>query len=353
MLLLRPAIGVFAWYAYSAVQRQRLVRQGTFASMQMLSSFRQPDGDSLKLETLGQPVTAIADDWVYLTGRNPKLPTDSYRPTFRQTQHVACSFSNDGDTHGSRPHSSIALFGPRAVPLLSLRQLVTERMDLRPYVEEDLTKRLAWEHAMAECRPLLADENANSAAPLVPGAYSFLYRDYVNQEELLAMLCRRKAMETLLYRQTRATSLEVEDPTSNGNSSTSPSDQKCILTDRAKMLGFLPVTIHWEGIVPRTTGDDQKCTIRWTNTSCRIGWQRLGKTIQQPSLAEKYRKDDWDVLLPPSSDTDAVNEGDIIVFYRQGQGKLVFARDSLIVPPPPPCGCGDGHDHSHSHQHNN
>lgn len=174
MLLLRPAIGVFAWYAYSAVQRQRLVRQGTFASMQMLSSFRQPDGDSLQLETLGQPVTAIADDWVYLTGRNPKLPTDSYRPTFRHTQHVACSFSNDGDTHGSRPHSSIALFGPRAVPLLSLRQLVTERMDLRPYVEEDLTKRLAWEHAMAECRPLLADENANSAAPLVPGAYSFL-----------------------------------------------------------------------------------------------------------------------------------------------------------------------------------
>ena len=119
---------------------------------------------------------------------------------------------------------------------LSLRQLVSQKTKYM-IIEENMIKRANWnEQINNNCIPyndyitLIKQQqqqqqqqsnsesnNGNTATkgedpskqllPNISGSYRFCYRDYVNHEEILAMMCRRWTIERLLFRPQYATEL--------------------------------------------------------------------------------------------------------------------------------------------------
>jgi hypothetical protein len=183
----------------------------------------------------------------------------------------------------------------------------------------------------------IKDLSSPNHLPKMDGSYRFCYRDYVNHEEILAMMCRRWTMERLLFRPQYATELCFSDQT-----------KECILKERGKLFGVIPVSIDWTGRVVITKADTaatkvdgvapQGATaVHWDTTRLKMGWtvsskrlrflnKVLGTTIDRPPAAEKLRVDPWYIKLAP----DDYAHGDILCFMREGKGHLIFAKEECL-----------------------
>jgi hypothetical protein len=230
---------------------------------------------------------------------------------------------------GGTSKKSTALFGTRAPTKLSLRELVAEKTKYM-IIEEDIYKRANWNAQIAACAPYYCSEedgnkenvteNVGATKPVIDGAYRFCYRDYVNHEEVLAMLCRRWSVERALFRPAEATEFLIEGVTG-----------KCKLKERGLMFGFIPVAITWYGQLV-TDKENIKCAaIHWDSTELKLGWTKnkffkyLGTTVDRPAAAEKLRVDPWNIKLNPKD-----SNGDIICFMREGKGHLIFAKHKCL-----------------------
>merc|ERR1712113_329106 len=80
--------------------------------------------------------------------------------------------------------------------------------------------------------------------------------------------------------------------------------KSCSLTEKSKMLRFIPITIRWEG-----TLNDDEGSISWDTTSMTLGWKRFSKYFDKPPAAEKLRKDPWRISVPKGD-----SSGDILCF---------------------------------------
>jgi hypothetical protein len=337
MLLLKPAIGLFSWYAYSVVQRKGL-EKGTYAAMQILSEMRTELGDASQIPSIGEKmkeasnikdvVVILEDDsWIPIAGDCVKISKDvdavvRVINSRAADDVVACCHSQDG--------SNSALFGRRTPSNKSLRELVSTRTQKMEIVE-DIYERVNWNSKINECQPLsevvmmMASSNATTTTDTtttatkndIQGAYTFCYRDYVNHEEMLGMMGKRWGMERFLFHPARAGELIVGDD-----------GITCSLTEKAKMFGFLPVSIKWEGSI------QQDGTIVWETTSMKMGFKRFGqKYFDRPPAAEKLRADPWQikvVLGDEDGDGSESSYGDILCFLREGKGHLVFAKDECL-----------------------
>jgi len=284
MLLLHPIIAVFAWIAYSVLQRR--AHRGHFASIRCLSELRRPDGDASKLPDIAKQMkkaSKLPDDWEFLAG-DDTTPRDC---NVRTTKDVALCYDESSTKFG--------LFGKKPAPNLSLRQLVSKRP---PTTEEDIFRRTSWQCSIDAC---VRATSAGSMA--IEGEYCFCFRDYVNFEEFSSILANLKGVEWFLLRSGSIAKLSVEDG-------------ECKLVEKLIMFGILPLIITWEGNLVYNS-------IKWSTSSLRIGWARFGKTIDRPPAAEKLRADPWDVYFPKDEESSG---GDIVVFHRVGEGKLVYEK---------------------------
>jgi len=155
-------------------------------------------------------------------------------------------------------------------------------------VEQPLA-RVRWSRALRR----LDDGNVAAAAP---GRYAFVFRDYVNSEELYGMAASRGAATALLFYGGADTALDVTR------------DGRIALREKFRLLSFIPLTIQW-------TGDQADGELRWTATEARLGWRWLGRTFDRPAPAERLRRQPW--RCRPVGD-------DFLVFRREGVGALVF-----------------------------
>ncbi|KAJ1457600.1 hypothetical protein M885DRAFT_496621 [Pelagophyceae sp. CCMP2097] len=164
----------------------------------------------------------------------------------------------------------------------------------RGRVVESASQRVRWAQVL---RRAASSSAAPSTLPLA--SYHFVFRDYVNAEELSSMMqCRGSAL-LLLFRLAEDTELTVHE-------------SGCSLQDTFLLFGLLPIRIRWEGV-------ERNGQIDWTSTSARIGWRRCGKTVLSPKAAEKLRHEPWRFQM--------ANGGRNIIFERVGVGNLVFAAD--------------------------
>ena len=129
-----------------------------------------------------------------------------------------------------------------------------------------------------------------------PGRYSFVFRDYVNSEELSGMAAARGCGTALLFYGDGKTRLDVA------------ADGSVALRERFRLLSFLPLAIRW-------TGEQAGGEFRWTATEARLGWKWFGRTFDRPAPAERLRREPW--RCRPVGD-------DLLVFRRSGVGALVF-----------------------------
>lgn len=184
------------------------------------------------------------------------------------------------------------------------QQTLAELLALRKpgaFVGESPAEQLAWQRAV---------QLTGGSASLVPTGlmrnYSFAYRNYVNSEELSAMMNRRGALTNLLFRLAGYTSLSIKK------------DKICSLTDKFYIFGIIPIKIRWDGAL--NTGGD---VINWTTSQLRLGWRWLGKTIDKPSVTERLRKNPWLVRSVECGGTNPL----ALVLERQGIGRVVFVED--------------------------
>jgi hypothetical protein len=293
MLLLRPAASaVAAWVAYSAARRSALNKE-TFAQMRMISETRQPEGDMQQLVPLVSEklplVDSLPEGWVHWKG-DPAL-----KGPFRTTKEVAYCLNEDA--------TSCALFTRAKLPAArSMRELVAKRTFAMLMVE-DPYERINWMQNIDAC---VASDSLTNAAP-IEGTYAFCFRDYVNYEEMAALMIKRWGIDIILLNPKRCDQLVIDI------------NKQCKLDAAGTAFGFLPTSITWEGVVADNA-------IQWTTTSARVGWKRFGKTFDRPPAAEKLRTDPWNIYFPPEEQEN----GDIVVFHRLGKGKLVFARDGCL-----------------------
>ena len=299
MLLLLPPIylaaGLSAWYAYSTVQR-KIVSDGNYATMRILSEIRTPDGDRSLLPTLTQALpsaSSLDSSWVFLAG-DKQVPKDvSIR---KAKNNVACCFSED--------FKYFALFGPEEPPNFSLVQLVF-KCTIKPNIEENILARVNWDQKIADCirASTFRPSNINGSY------YAFCYRDYVNFEEFNGMMNKRWGMEKFWIRAARTGKLIV-----------SP-NKHVQLMDFFLLYGFWPIKVVWEGSL---LGNN---TIQWDTSRMEKGFKFFKKTIDRPPLSERLRASPWDIYLPEEEEQ---GRGDILIFHRRGAGKLVYAREECL-----------------------
>jgi hypothetical protein len=192
----------------------------------------------------------------------------------------------------NRDHSKMSLFGVPSQRTSTWRELLANHPATKPYVYTDIAERFAWMKMK-----LVPAKN-------IRGAYSFCFRDYVNYEELNILLGQRWCIERFLLRTTRSGQVFVDK-------------NECKLYEQGCVLGFIPFKVEWLGSIE---GDQ----INWTNTSVRLGFGKVGKTMANP-LAEKLRQQPW-IMYVPEDDPS----GDVAVFHRVGVGRLVYARESRM-----------------------
>lgn len=300
MLLVRAAGCVGVWCAYSWCQKKELHGK-TFKAMQLLSETRRPDGRPSKAWNLlsTKPTTttsAMNQDATFLAGNQSVSGT-----IYRILDGLYCQTDPEYEAF------SYGLFGTRRPTTYSLRELVAQH-STKSFIYEDVATRLNYMTEIDNCKPLLVPD-------LVQGNYSFCFRDYVNHEELMAMLGRRWCIDRLLLKATRTGRLIAP--------SSSDSSKPIVLRERGLMLGFVPVQIDWEGHVE--TNEQNNAVLLWDTTSLQLGWKRWGKLYEKPKLAEELRNDPWEIYVPPGDTT-----GDVLVFHRLQSGKLVYARDDCL-----------------------
>jgi hypothetical protein len=169
---------------------------------------------------------------------------------------------------------------------------------------------------------------------------SFLLQYRVDHEEVLGMMVRRRGIEQLLVKPTQSGHLIVSDSDNDDDSTTTTSSkqqqqqQSCILREYGRFLLWIPIQIDWYGHVNAANS-----CIDWTSSSFRVGWKRLGKTFSKPKVAEKLRKDPWQIRLPKedySPTTTATTNlwagsGQVLVLHRVGSGCLVYGRNEILA----------------------
>jgi hypothetical protein len=202
-------------------------------------------------------------------------------------------------------------------------------------VVEDAYERLQWMDAINKCVPLVSSNTGaaavgmNTASILKNKIYTFCFRDYVNWEELNAILSRRWGLERLLLRARRCGHLSVD------------SVKKCRLTEWFAVLGVVPLQIEWDGEIRHDPPADASTStnpsaIHWTSTRLRLGWKNrwLGKTIANPPVAEKLRQEPWALYVPVANGNGEFNgnsdDMNIVVLHRLGSGNIVYAREECM-----------------------
>lgn len=294
------ALGIFGWSMYSSRQRNSL-KKGAYTKMEILSETREESGDSSKIPGLARrfsiraSVRTLRRSFVHIGGENFDA-TGSKWSSIRMKGDVAFQYTEDGEKweiHGRRKPST-----------LSMQELVYEKSTMIE-IEEDIYKRMNWNDRIDECTPMKHGEMKNH--PKIEGSYSFCYRDYVNHEELMGMMWKRGGIEAFLFKPARAGVITVDK------------DSKCVLTERSKLFYFIPIFITWEGLL-------KDGAIEWNTTSMMLGWEKFGKIFDKPSVAERLRKANWNILIPKDDST-----GDILCFEREGKGHLVFAKEGCLA----------------------
>jgi len=172
MLLVRPAVGLLAWYAYSAVTRKALQRR-VVDSMVLVAETRTPDGDwdaleataaQLKAVMMVVPSPSVGDDassraatWVPVATKHK--PTAGNPITFSVAVATSVATAAPPDLRGtaeiaySAVQQTLYASPNKPVPTLTLRQCVAAR-DQRPRVVQDAVERVNWMKEVDTCLPL-------------------------------------------------------------------------------------------------------------------------------------------------------------------------------------------------------
>lgn len=289
LLVLRFAGGLGTWMLYSQIVKvavQPAARNNAIVSQTRL------EGNATIMQQLAEPIpsrqidASIYDTLVWGThdvcsGSNVK----------KLGKYLILDFSPDDD--------SLSIFASCKIPEESLRTLVGSKRKGR-----DVTNPFhfrVWMEALADNVPIKQTFN-------LLGKYCYSFRDYWNFEEAGGMERSYGSIRMLKLRsnRNRPSELIVHE---TGN---------CTLTDYCFIYCIVPMYIQWEG----QANDD---TIMWSRTMMRKGWKRLGRTIDRPPMAEKFRQEPWLVRMPSQDES-----GDLIVLERKGIGRLAFARDSVF-----------------------
>lgn len=297
------AVHVLAiWCAYSLVQRWSL-EHGRFSAMMLLSQLR-PEGNPLQnfkiILSKMRKVNAIPSGWVpikLLDGDNDGCKKGGRSIVYyRAGNEIACQLEED--------FSCYKLFSPYLSNTKTLKELLANHPSNQVRVYEDIPTRLNWMKAIQAC----AAPNAKT----LNGEYFYCFRDYVNYEELINMLARRKTWESLLI-QPRNGVLTIFD-------CDNPRQKRCTLKERGSLFLLLPISIEWSGhFYPFNH------TIHWMASSINIGWKRMGKTLVKPKASEMKRQEPW-VVFHPRRDSS----GGILILHRIGYGKLVYAKKDYL-----------------------
>ena len=278
------AYGLYSWMVL-----RRLAPR--YAAMRCLAAVAAPTPNATEIAELagalparGPPAPAPADQiWEQLWPAGaPDGPLEAKRSGWRDTGDDAVAvrregaawkvFARQGDD-AARPAGSV----------------LAELADAAPLIVERPFARVRWSRALRR----LDDGTAAAAAR---GRYLFVFRDYVNAEELSAMAAARGAATALLFCLVGKTALEVAP------------DGRVTLRDRFRLLGFLPLTVRW-------SGEQAGGEIRWTATEARLGWRWFGRTFDNPGPSERLSREPWDCR--PVGD-------ELLVLRRRGVGALVF-----------------------------
>jgi len=281
------AVAGAAYGLYSWIVLRRLAPR--YAAMRCLAAIAAPTPNATEIAELAEalppaPAPEPADEaWEQLWPAGaPDGPLEAKRSGWRDAGDDAVAvrregaawkvFARQGDDAARPPGSVLA-----------------ELADPTRPVVEGLFARVRWSRALRRL-----DDGAAAAA--APGRYSFVFRDYVNSEELSGMAAARGCGTALLFYGDGKTRLDVAP------------DGRVSLRERFRLLSFLPLTIRW-------TGEQAGGEFRWTATEARLGWRWLGRTFDRPAPAERLRREPW--RCRPVGD-------DLLVFRRSGVGALVF-----------------------------
>jgi len=286
---------LFAWASYSA-QAKKSLKKGTFGVMEILSESREDYGDSSKVPEIARRFSRggmmqIQRSFSHISG--DFFAPESFMGSIRVEGDVAFQYTAD---------NKMAVYGRQKPTNLSMRELVSQKTTVLE-IEEDAFKRMNWREKIADCVSIKTQNDE----PSVGGSFSFCYRDYVNHEELMGMMCKRYGIEGFLFKPSRAGILTVDKDS-----------KRCLLTERSKLFRIIPLCIKWEGIL-------KEGTIHWHSTSLTMGWESFGKFFDKPAAAEKLIKNPWHVSIPKDDST-----GDILCFDREGKGHLVFAKEKCL-----------------------
>ena len=276
------AYGLYSWMVL-----RRLAPR--YAAMRCLAAVAAPTPNATEIAELagalparGPPAPAD-ETWEQLWPAGaPDGPLEAKRSGWRDTGDDAVAvrregaawkvFARQGDD-AARPAGSV----------------LAELADAAPLIVERPFARVRWSRALRR----LDDGTAAAAAR---GRYLFVFRDYVNAEELSAMAAARGAATALLFCLVGKTALEVA------------TDGRVTLRDRFRLLGFLPLTMRW-------SGEQAGGELRWTATEARLGWRWFGRTFDNPGPSERLRREPWGCR--PVGD-------ELLVLRRRGVGALVF-----------------------------
>ena len=283
----RAAVAGGAYGLYSWVVLRRLAPR--YTAMRCLAAIAAPTPNATAIAELAEalppaPAPEPADEaWEQLWPAGaPDGPLEAKRSGWRDTGDDAVAvrregaawkvFARQGDD-AARPAGSV----------------LAELADAAPLIVERPFARVRWSRALRR----LDDGTAAAAAR---GRYLFVFRDYVNAEELSAMAAARGAATALLFCLVGKTALEVAP------------DGCVTLRDRFRLLGFLPLTMRW-------SGEQAGGELRWTATEARLGWRWFGRTFDNPGPSERLSREPWDCR--PVGD-------ELLVLRRRGVGALVF-----------------------------
>ena len=249
------AYGLYSWMVL-----RRLAPR--YAAMRCLAAVAAPTPNATEIAELagalparGPPAPAD-ETWEQLWPAGaPDGPLEAKRSGWRDTGDDAVAvrregaawkvFARQGDD-AARPAGSV----------------LAELADSAPLIVERPFARVRWSRALRR----LDDGTAAAAAR---GRYLFVFRDYVNAEELSAMAAARGAATALLFCLVGKTALEVA------------TDGRVTLRDRFRLLGFLPLTMRW-------SGEQAGGEIRWTATEAR----RL-------AMVRAHLRQPWALRAPP------------------------------------------------------
>jgi hypothetical protein len=211
-------------------------------------------------------------------------------------------------------------------------------------IEEDLDQRLAWAKEISLFQPMYTC--TNQAAAIISGDYHFCYRDYVNHEELMGMMCKRWGIENFLFKPSRAGLVRII-PRKDDNPC-------CTLSERSKLFGIVPIAINWQGRLidsssSTTTTDNPSSNylrIVWDSTSMELGWKGFfGKHFDCPAVSKTLRQAPWVLNVKKKTekkkgDDDDDNKEkeesaapctDILCFEKMGKGHLAFAKKERMT----------------------